>query len=398
MTIDTQNQWRIETPGVEGWKKTARPGDPKKYFMVSADNHVSEPVDLWTSRIEEQFRSRLPHVETDKDGVKVQIAEGYRPHKLRDLKLQGEDLERSTRGNAIVEERLKDQQRDGVDAEIMFPQKGLAMWATPSPVFAMAQCRVYNDWAWEVFGAHNDRLSPMAGLATGDIDGSVKEIYRVAKMGFRGLMLPTKPQWGPHDPSDQTNYNLPQFNAIWDAIQETGLPITFHISTGRDPRGARGEGGAVINYVVHSLAPTVEPLVNLCASGVLERYPGLKFATIEAGIGWVPWALTAMDEAYRKHHMWSFPKLQMMPSDYYRKHGFASFQEDAPGIELARKFDLVGNFMWANDYPHQEGAWPHSAEAIERTMGDLTEDERAKVLGLNAAGFFKFDVPEQYKN
>ena len=183
------------------------------------------------------------------------------------------------------------------------------------------------------------------------------------------------------------------FDPLWAAIEDTGLPMTFHVSTGRDPRAAKGNGGAVINYVSHSLAPTIEPLANLCASGVFERFPKLRFATIEAGIGWVAWALAAMDEAYRKHHMWVQPKLSGLPSDYFRAHGMASFQEDEPGLRDAQAHDLAGNFMWANDYPHHEGTWPHSAAAIERTMGFLTDGERAQILGLNAARFFGFEVP-----
>ena len=243
-----------------------------------------------------------------------------------------------------------------------------------------------------MFGEYNDQLSPVACLATGDLEGSMAEIERTAKLGFRALTLPCKPVWGGHD-IDHVNYNLPHFDPMWALIEETGMPITFHVSTGRDPRAARGNGGAVINYVTHSLAPTIEPVANLCASGVLEKFPKIRFATIEAGIGWVPWLLTAMDEAYKKHHMWVRPKLQGLPSDYYRANGAATFQEDEPGLALAESSDLVDNFMWANDYPHHEGTWPHSAEAIERTMGELTEDARAKILGLNAARFFGFDVP-----
>jgi len=100
----------------------------------------------------------------------------------------------------------------------------------------------------------------------------------------------------------------------------------------------------------------------------------------------------AMDEAARKHHMWAFPKLKKLPSDYFREHGAASFQDDPIGIELAERHHLVDNFMWANDYPHHEGSWPHSAQSIERQMGELKEENRAKILGLNAARIFKFDV------
>jgi len=390
-TMNPENLWRLETPGHKGWNRTARAGDPKKYFMVSTDSHANEPADLWVTRLPEKYRDRAPRIVTDEKGVQWRYCEGYRPDRVRVMSFEGEDWLRANSG-AKVEDRIRDNRGDGVDVEIIFPNKGLAMWATPDPVFSQAQCRVWNDWAWEQFGAHKDSMLPVAAIATGDLEGAMAEIERVAKLGYRALTLPCKPIWGAHD-VDHVNYNLPHFDPMWALIQECDLPFTFHVSTGRDPRASRGNGGAVINYVTHSLSPTIEPVANLCASGVLERFNKLRFATIEAGIGWVPWLLEAMDEAYRKHHMWVRPKLQGLPSDYYRAHGFASFQEDPAGLALAEKFNLEGNFMWANDYPHHEGTWPHSAEAIERTMPELNERQRAMILGLNAARLFKLEVP-----
>ncbi len=391
---DDNNLWRLETPGAARWSRTARPDDPRKYFMVSADCHANEPADLFVKRMPEAYRERLPRTEVRVGGDRFQVTEGFRPVRLQNTVFEGEDRLRNQVG-ADPEGRLRDHRSDGIDCEIIFPNKGLAMWATHDPKFAMALCRVWNDWAWEVFGPYYRVMSPLACLATGDLEGAIDEVGRVARLGFRGLCLPCKPVWGAHDAA-HLNYNLRDFDRLWAVIQDCDLPMTFHVSTGRDPRAARSDGGAVINYAVHSLAPTMEPVANLCASGVLERFPGLRFATIEAGIGWVPWALTAMDEAYKKHHMWVRPKLKQLPSDYFRAHGFASFGEDPPGVELAREFRLVDNFLWANDYPHHEGTWPHSAEAIERTMQGLTDGERAKLLGLNAARLFKFEVPEGY--
>ena len=387
-----ENEWRMKTPGPTGWKRTAQRSDPDKYLMISADTHANEPFDLWEKRIDKKYLDRIPRVETDEKGGKWRITEGYRPSKIFDFKMLGEDGVRGKAG-ATIEGRLEDNRYDGIDGEIMFPNKGLAMWATPDPVFAMAQCKVWNEWAWEEFGDHYDTISPLAAIATGDLDGSMSEIERVAALGFRGLTLPCKPIWGAHD-VDHDNYNLPVFDRMWALIEETGLPITFHVSTGRDPRASKGNGGAVINYVTHSLSPTIEPLANLCSSGVLERFPKIKFALIEAGIGWVPWVLDAMDEAYKKHHFWVRPKLQGLPSDYFRSNGAASFQEDPAGLLLADEYHLWDNFMWANDYPHHEGTWPHSAAAIERTMQNMNDDQRAKILGLNAKRMFKFDLPD----
>jgi predicted TIM-barrel fold metal-dependent hydrolase len=385
------NAHRYETPGHRGWDRTVTPGDPNRYLMVSADCHVNEPPNLWVERIDQKYRHRLPRIEVDADGVKWSLTEGHHPVKIRDLKMEGEDLERSKVGKSDPEERLRDHARDGIDAEVIFPNRGLNMWATPDPIFSQAMCGVYNDWCYEVFGAYFDRMAPLACVATGDLDGAIAEIERTAKLGFKGLSLPCKPIWG-NGGSDDLNYNDPSYDRLWACIQDTNMPFTFHVSTGKDPRGAKGNGGAVINYVIHSLAPTAEPIAHLCSSGILDRFPGLRFASIEAGIGWVPWMLRAMDEAYEHHHFWVFPKLSMMPSDFYRKHCMASFQEDPPGMDLMRAYNLSDNFMWANDYPHHEGSWPHSEQAIERHMGKLNDEERAKVLGLNAARFFGFDA------
>ena len=94
-----------------------------------------------------------------------------------------------------------------------------------------------------------------------------------------------------------------------------------------------------------------------------------------------------MDEAYRKHHMWAFPKLPKMPSDYFRSNGATTFQEDRVGLDLAVKYNLIDNFMWANDYPHHEGSWPHSAEAIERQMGHLMRNNARKFSGSTPRAF-----------
>jgi predicted TIM-barrel fold metal-dependent hydrolase len=390
VTIDQPNRWRLATPGHQGWNRTASPDDPNRYLMISADCHCNEPAGLWHKRLDQKYQNRLPRIEVDANGVKWLISEGTQRSRLLDSHLEGEDNVRNKAGYDPVE-RLKDHQRDGVDAEIIFPNKGLAMWATQDAEFGAAQCRVWNDWAWETFGEYNDVMSPMAAIMTADVNLAIEEIKRVAKIGFRGVALPCKPIFGGHD-ARHPNYNMPIFDPMWAVIQDLDLPITFHISTGRDPRAARKDGGAVINYAAHALSPTIEPVACLCASGVLERFSKLRFAAIESGIGWVAWALEAMDEAYRKHHMWALPKLKHLPSEYFKMHGAASFQEDPVGLDVGVKYGLVDNYLWANDYPHHEGSWPHSAQAIERQMGNLTEEVRAKILGLNAARIFKFDV------
>ncbi|MDG2114983.1 MAG: amidohydrolase family protein [Actinomycetota bacterium] len=400
---DANNVWRTETPGNVGWLRSARPDADDKFFMCSADGHTQEPSDFLQERIDQKYHDRLPGLAIAKrktdDGQEVteqfQKTEGFRPVKLNwSNPVEGHEKLRHVSGRN-PEARLRDLALDGCDAEVLFPNKGLTAWATPDADFSHEMCRAYNDWAWEEFSEYNDRLAPMASIAPGALDKAIAEIQRAAGLGFKGLCLPCKPVFGAPN-VDDPNYNLKEFEPLWDCIDDVDLPVTFHVSTGRDPRTARSQGGAVINYTVHSLAPTMEPLVNICASGVAERHPNLRFGAIEAGIGWVAWMLEAMDEAYKKHHMWVRPKLELLPSEYFKRQGFSSFQEDQAGLDLAREHGLIDNFLWANDFPHHEGSWPYSAQAIERTMSGLTDGERAKILGLNTARIFRFDIPERY--
>jgi predicted TIM-barrel fold metal-dependent hydrolase len=407
VVVNSENEWRLRTSTVHGWNRGVRPGNDK-YFMVSCDTHLMAPVTLFRDRLDKKWHDKLPRVEKRENGERYIIMPGTRPERLIEFPFQGEDLLRSKaggdsmalhgEGSEVSLQRIADQEMDGVDAEVIFPNgPALLMWSSGDNEFVTAQCQVWNDWAWDVCGPYAKRCSPAAALGTADIESAIREVERVARKGFRILTLPCKPIFGSHDVA-HINYNLPVFDPLWAAIQDHDLSITYHVSTGKDPRAARGNGGAIINYVVHSLAPTIEPIVSMCSSGIFERFPKLRVATIEADAGWVPWMMQKMDEAYLKHHFWVRPKMKELPSQYYRSNCFASFGEDLAAIALIDTFNLEDNFMWANDYPHHEGSWPHSAEAIERTLGErVSERARAKLLGLNAARAFRFEIPERYR-
>ena len=103
--VDDKNRWRLDTPGHEGWPRTARAGDPNKYFVVSADGHVQEPGGLWKERMDAKYRDRLPGVAINAKGEKFQKTEGFRPLRLQNIPFEGEDLLRNKSGNT-PEERL----------------------------------------------------------------------------------------------------------------------------------------------------------------------------------------------------------------------------------------------------------------------------------------------------
>ena len=410
-SVGVNNAWRLESTVVPDRKGSPRAGATRRYFVVDTDSHVNEPANVYElGGIDLSFTPRLPRIEVDTEGNQWRVAEGTRralvkPASAQDRgdeqswsdKMEADDLERVDAGStkhpdeAGLERRRRDAARDGIDAQVVFPNRGLLAYATADALFSTAMCRAWNRWVFDVYGDAMDRFAPMALLAPALVDEAIADVVWAASKGFRGVSIPCRPRWGAND-ERSIHYNAPDFDRLWAALQDAALPVTIHVATGRDPREASGQGGAVINLVMGSLSQTMEPLAYLLASGVFERYPRLRVGTVEGGIGWIPWLLASLDDATRRHHMWVNPVLRELPSHYYRTNCFSTFVEDRVGISLAEDHGLIGNVTWSSDYPHQEGSWPHSAEAIERQMGSLSDENRARVLGLNAAEIFGFDA------
>jgi predicted TIM-barrel fold metal-dependent hydrolase len=392
--VDPVNAWRLETPGSEEWEGSPYGGAENKYFMCSADTHVNEPGPELAKRIDRRYRDNLPRFEVI-DGEKWVIVNGRRSAKVTQSEGGPEDLYREQAGYSL-EDRIRDEDHEGVDAEIIFPTKGVFAYATRDPEYAFQVARAYNDWVWEFFEDYRDRFIPMASVPTLDVDRAVQEVYWAKEKGYKGINCPCKPMFGPEQRGD-LNYNLPAFDPFWSAVVETGLALTFHIGSARAPQIASKDGGAIINFIWGSQAPSISTVLHLCTCGVFDRFPELKFGIIEAGAGWVPWLLNYMDSTYKKHHMWVNPKLKHAPSEYFRNHGFVSMEEDDVIGRMIEELELENNFMWANDYPHSEGTFPHSAQAIERMMGGWREETRRKVLGENFARFMGIEIPEKYR-
>jgi predicted TIM-barrel fold metal-dependent hydrolase len=381
--------------------------------MVSADSHVVEPPTVFAS-VPSEYRDRLPRVRVDENGAQWLICEGNRPQLVKPSpkmptmqaqasferesdnrhpidRMEEEDQLRSAAGKG-AEQRRRDQERDGVDAEIVFPTIGLLAWATADAAFSAAMCHAWNEWARDYFVDVWATSLPMALISAAEPQRAVDEVEWAAAAGFKGVLLGNQVTYGAALDSG-VRYNDERYDPLWSALEAAGLPVTFHVATGRDPRAVSGKGGALINYVCHAMTTTIEPLVQLLASGVFVRHPGLRAGVVESGVGHIPWLLESLDHAFRTQHFWVRPALPEPPSSYFRSNCFATFQIDDAGLALVERCGLADNFLWANDYPHHEGTWPHSAEAIERTMDVISEGTRSRILGLNAARIFSLPVP-----
>jgi len=350
---------------------------------ISADSHVNEPPEMFAERLPVSLRARAPQVATV-DGTPALLIEGLRPRKLPAGRapLAGEALERAQAGGWDPALRMRDQERDGVAAEVVFPTLALqACFASPDPTLQLALARAYNDWVAEVFGPHPERFAAAAVVPMADVPAAIVEAKRAARLGLRALFLPIQMPARP--------YNRPDYDPFWAAAQATGLPLTFHAGTGHEPRIERGAGGAVINYLLGSQADGAHLLCYLTMAGVLDRFPGLRVVTVETGSAWLAWIVTSMDEIYEKHHMWAQPKLSLKPSDFIRRQAHVTFQNDPVGL-ANRHVTGVETLLWGSDYPHPEGTWPRSREALEAQLAGIPADEQAAVVGGTAARVFGF--------
>jgi predicted TIM-barrel fold metal-dependent hydrolase len=352
--------------------------------LISADSHVNEPPELFAERLPASLRPRAPHVEVI-GGTETLVIEGMRPRKLPAgrLPLEGEALERAQAGGWDPALRMRDQERDGVSGEVVFPTLALqACFATPDPGLQLALARAYNDWVAEVFVPHRARFAPAAVVPMADVPAACAEAERAARLGLRGLFIPAQMPARP--------YNDPLYDAFWAVAEATGLPLTLHAGTGHEPRVERGPGGAVINYILGSQADGCHVVCYLTMSGVLDRFPRLHFVTVETGSAWLAWVMTSMDEIYEKHHMWASPKLSLRPSDLVRRQGHVTFQNDPVGIHN-RAFTGIDALLWGSDYPHPEGTWPRSREALAAQLAGVPEREQRLMAGGTAARLFGFD-------
>ncbi len=346
--------------------------------FISADAHVTEPIELYAERLPERFNAFAPRI-VNTGGWRVLQAEGMDDRKL----MTASELDLAIVGGHDRRQRFREQEQDGVVAEVIFPNWALQICFVPAdPDLQLALCRCYNDWAAEhLLG--EPRMLPVGLLPMSDVDAAIAEAERLASIGFRALFLPARMPDRP--------YNEPAYDPFWAAAQDIGLPLTFHSGTGYEPRVVRGPGGQIINYLLGAQLDGPSVFLHLAAGGALERFPGLQIVAVETGAAWLAWVLTQADMIAEDHAMFSKHRLSMKPSELIRRQCHATFMHDPVAIH---NLPITGieSLIWGNDYPHPEGTWPHSTGTATTQFHGLTDDQVHAIVAGNAARVFGFDL------
>jgi predicted TIM-barrel fold metal-dependent hydrolase len=371
--------------------------------LFSADSHVNEPPDAW-DRIPKSLRARGPHFVQDPPGLKglYLVFDGHEPDPVGMTFTAGIDKAEggirkvienfqweNWRGPWDPVARLRDMDRDAVEMEVLYPSMGRNLYTLKDDETPLqkAGLHAYNEWLRDYCGAAPKRLIGLGLLSALDIDWSVEEMNRCAKLGHKGVLLPSALPEG-------QSYAAGEFDALWAAAQDMGFAIHFHASIiqGRDRSRLKvvSDLERGFNSVKRAILEPLNLITHLVFGAVLERFPGLKIVLAEYDLCWLYPFISKMDVSLRKAESQTrnAAKFSALPSEYVKRQVYATFQEDRIGVLGAEVFDMVENFMWASDYPHGNSTWPRSREAVAAQFAGVPAELEKRLTWDNAAKFY----------
>lgn len=356
---------------------------PKGTIIVSADSHMLE-TDCWIDFFPEHLKDQAPRM-AFKDGA-YQLSIGDKqmtPLPIAQGLCQAMEC---NPGLTDVEARLADLDIEGVAKELIFPQRLFGLF-----MFGEMQNRA------EVFGGYNEHIARMCAKGTGrlfsvmvpnywDPAGAKESVERCKALGARCLMVPIKP--GNDVDGEPILYSNPKLDPLWAAIEESGIPLAFHIGEAV-PSALPGAAGT---FVLTQMQGFRHIWGQLAFGGIFDRFPGLRVVFVEGGICWVASMIHDADMIYNSFPNAMNPKLKHAPSWYWFNHCYATFMTDPAGLELLHRIG-ADRVMWSSDYPHQESTFGYTRSAIEAVFDATTVENAQKILGKTALDLFRMNEP-----
>ena len=386
-----------------------------EFELISADSHVNEPPEAW-ARVQKEYSDRAPRVAKDPPGVPKGtwlLIDGLPPVGLSHYS-KGMVVSKSQGISEVEQEkhfetirfnenfryedypggwepaaRLRDQDVDGVQAEILFSSAVRQLYSITDEPFQRAIFRSYNAWLQEFCSYNPNRLIGLAILSILDIVHTVGEIDEYAKRGFRGVQIPTRIR--------DSGYYEPKYEPMWAALEESGMIVNVHTSATQGIARKHYEGPRDVEPKKQSLglankqAPAQQFLGNLILSGVFDRHPKLKVVCAEFDVGWVANLVQQVDYWFGRASTYDAERNinKLAPSTYFKTNAFFTYQDDRAGVLTTPVFG-ADNFLWASDYPHGVTTWPNSQATVDRNCAGidpavkrkLNRDNVAKLYGL----------------
>ena len=373
---------------------------PDGLILVSVDDHLVEPADMFDGRLPARFADRAPRVIERPDGREMWLFEGVEIPNFGLNAVSGRPQEEygiePTRFDEIrpgcwdVNERIADMNAGGVLASLCFPSFpqfcGQIFANTADKELALATLQAYNDWHVEDWaGAHPGRFIPLSLLPYWDVEIMAAEVHRMAARGVRAVTFSENPA-----KLGQPTFHDPHWDPFWAACNDHGMVVCLHIGSSSEVKLPSIDAPFA---TMMTLQPTsvMDTAADLLWSRVPQLYPDITFALSEGGIGWIAYLLERADYVYKNHRVWTGTHLGgQLPSEVFREHFLACFLHDTAGL---RTLDLIGSDIVCLevDFPHSDSTWPHTPEMLAPALAALDAEDIAKVTHRNAMRAFGFD-------
>ncbi len=366
------------------------------YQLISADSHFVEPPTMWAERLEPKFRDRAPRTVKGLNGRAGEwfVCENITPMAVagffgagvpsQDLPAHNKKgFEQAPQSVWDPAARLADQDRDGVQAEVIYTSMGMPLFGLDDAGLRLACFRAFNDWATEYCSYDLKRLIPLGLITLEDIPSAVRELQRIAKQGMRGAMI-----WA--EPPAERPYSHAEYAPFWAAAQDLNLPLSLHILTARGGTGASPASGNFLLSLATLHHQIERSLSVLVFGGVLEKFPRLKIVSAENDVGWMAYFMYRLDTVQHRLGALGGLKLALRASEYLKRQVYATFIADPVFVDSLQRYG-PDNIMWSSDYPHTAATFPRSQEIVAKRFGNLPEEQRRKIVHDTAATVYGLD-------
>jgi len=385
----------------------------KTYRLISGDSHLEIPCDWWTPRVAPEFRDRAPRRVPMPGGGDGFIGEGApmifggtshyagkSPESFNPM--EAEDLAKA-HGSGPPEQRLREQDTDGIDAELLFPSNTAmkVCRGIRSDEALKAIIHAYNVYlAEEYCSVDPQRLLGVGVLPQRGVDDDIREMKRCKEMGLPTVVLGRYPSGMAYPSADDDRF--------WAAAMDLDMPLCIHTSLGggrggvflpypKKPEGEIPDDDFFLRMYRHAKphAGGVEAL-QLVMGGVFQRFPRLQLYWAENNVGWIPYYYQQMDLEWERNHHWGERlfgafSLDRPPSQVIKEHAYWGFFDDPVGMTLCREVG-VDRIIWGSDFPHVVTTWPNSSKVLGRQMAGLGEKEKRKMAAQNLIDFLDLDA------
>ena len=387
--------------------------------VIDTDSHVIEPADLWTSRVASKWGDAVPQVAVRPGGsgrARWRVGDHWlhmpgvfgvagwpeyppsTPQTFDDIDPAGYD----------PQVRLERMDEYGLYAQVLYPN--LIGFETHAfidldPALSLECTRAYNDFLTDVAAADPSRLLPVGMVPFWDLEESVKEIVRCREIGHRGILFANQ-----YEKIGLPPFYDPYWDPVYAAAQDAEMSINFHIgfSTGAQllsPQRPRMVGQAATEDARHvdvtwtakrnavlMMVSNGETISNILTTGILDRFPRLKFVSVESGMGYVPYLLESLDWHWKAHGAFRYSAL--LPSEYFRRQCYGTFWFETG--TLGHLVDYPENFMFETDFPHNTSMSPGPASPaelpsvhIQKHFNKLPFEVAERALWRNAADLYR---------